>query len=326
LQVLSLTPPPPHPDHFWAIEVQNTETKGWKTNMRQQKKGDTIGALLENPKHEAFAKLVAAGMIPGEAYILAGYTVKNAAVSRSAGNRLLSRVNVRNRVSELKPECSAKTLKAIDVQVDRTVLERAGRVAALTERRSWLYQVIQARAMFADHQWAPGASTGLVVTSEKALGKDAIKTHEVDVPLLWLLNDIERQIAIETGQWEEKTSSKVEFKSLDEALAAMPTDVLDREIARLQAEANRCKREGRGSRKEAELMFFGLMHPFQQIPTPHLIHPNRSQSLNTRKHRVVRLFVTVFNTLGFFCRLLFPSCSSLQHSATRKLLAESLSR
>jgi hypothetical protein len=31
-------------------------------------------------------------------------------------------------------------------------------------------------------------------------------------------------------------SSKREFKSLDEALAAMPTDVLDKEIARLQAE------------------------------------------------------------------------------------------
>jgi hypothetical protein len=131
-------------------------------------------------------------MVPGEAYISAGYTAKNAAVARSASNRLLSRGDVRNRVAELKPEYDAKTLKAIDVQVDRTVLERAGRVAALAERRSWLYQVIRARAMFDDHQLASGASIGLVVTSERALGEDTIRTHEVDVPLLRLLNDIER--------------------------------------------------------------------------------------------------------------------------------------
>jgi uncharacterized small protein (DUF1192 family) len=192
---------------------------------------------LENPKHEAFAKLVAAGMIPGEAYTSAGYTVKNATVARSAGNRLVSRVDVRNRVGALKPEYNAKTLKVIDAQVDRTVLERAGRVAALAERRSWLYRVIEARAKFADHQWAPGASTGLVVTSERALAKmGTIKTHEVDLGVLRELRETERQIAIETGQWEEKTSSKVEFNSLAEAVAAMPTDVLDREIARLEAE------------------------------------------------------------------------------------------
>jgi polyhydroxyalkanoate synthesis regulator phasin len=87
-------------------------------------------------------------------------------------------------------------------------------------------------------QWAPGAETGLVQTSMKAVGKNTtVKTHEIDVPTLRLLNELERQIAIETGQWEEKTKSKVEFQSLDEAIAALPTDVLDREIARLEAQA-----------------------------------------------------------------------------------------
>jgi hypothetical protein len=97
--------------------------------------------------------------------------------------------------------------------------------------------VLKARARFADSQWAPGVETGIVQTSEKALGKNAtIKTHEIDVPVLRLLNEIEPQIAIETGQWEEKSSSKVQFNSLAEALAALPTEVLDREIARLQKE------------------------------------------------------------------------------------------
>jgi hypothetical protein len=38
------------------------------------------------------------------------------------------------------------------------------------------------------------------------------------------------------GMFVDRGEMKVEFNSLKEALAAMPTDVLDREIARLQAE------------------------------------------------------------------------------------------
>lgn len=134
------------------------------------------------------------------------------------------------------------------------------------------------------------------------------------------------------------------------------TEFVDGDTLRALIRRGRCKREGRSSRKEAELMRYGdVLRPDAPIsadPNSSLRHPNRSQSPNTRKHIVVRLFVTVFNTLAFcsgfssadllqiatlsnsfgecetgrlchclqhfgvFPRLLFPSCSRLQHSAT----------
>jgi hypothetical protein len=212
--------------------------------MTQHKKNNLSTRDLRNPKHEAFSRYSAAGLNAPEAYLAAGYPDSGRQIIMTNSARLLRRADICCRIDELKPEYAhvvaektAKALKTIEDTIDTSVFERVGRLRALAIRRDSILTVLRAGATFADSQWAPGAETGLVQTSIKAVGKNAtVRTHEIDVPILRLLNELERQIAIETGQWEEKTNSKVQFNSLAEAVAAMPTDVLDREIARLEAE------------------------------------------------------------------------------------------
>jgi hypothetical protein len=68
----------------------------------------------------------------------------------------------------------------------------------------------------------------MVVTSLKAVGRSIVKTHEVDIATSRELREIEKQIAIERGQWIEKQDLKQEIKTV----ADIPDDVLDALIAR----------------------------------------------------------------------------------------------
>lgn len=65
---------------------------------------------LKNEKHEAFAKALARGITQAAAYIEAGYTAKSLAVGRVKGSQLAKRIEVANRVAELRllPEFQKK--------------------------------------------------------------------------------------------------------------------------------------------------------------------------------------------------------------------------
>ncbi len=71
-------------------------------------------AVLNNPRHEHFAHLVATGHSPAEAYATAGYKEKTA---YTCGPRLLKRPAVRARVSQLQQTVA-------QVSVSRAALNR----------------------------------------------------------------------------------------------------------------------------------------------------------------------------------------------------------
>jgi|SRR5579871_1665144 len=72
-------------------------------------------AALNNPKHEHFAQLIAAGESATKAYGLAGYSEKGAAAS---ANRLLKDAKVHARVQELQAAVSERA-------VEKAALDRA---------------------------------------------------------------------------------------------------------------------------------------------------------------------------------------------------------
>ena len=69
-------------------------------------------------------------------------------------------------------------------------------------------QLIEERAVAPEMQDVPGGKTGLLVRDRKTIGSgesaEVIDVFRVDVGLLRSLLEIEKQAAIETGQWTEK--------------------------------------------------------------------------------------------------------------------------
>jgi hypothetical protein len=82
-------------------------------------------APLRNPKHENFARHVAAGVALAEAYVLVGYEPGSA--ERRNYNRLAKRPTVAARIEELKRKREASA-RAARVPIDQvlTILEARG--------------------------------------------------------------------------------------------------------------------------------------------------------------------------------------------------------
>ena len=185
--------------------------------------------VLNNKKHEAFCRAIAFGESGTDAYLKAYGEDKKRETARVNATRLLINATVKARIAELKPALQQKTAEKVAQLIEDAALTRAGRVREMVQRRRGLLDVIAARAVFPDHQWAPGGNTGYVVTSMKAAGKKLIKTHEVDNGLLRSLLDVEKQIAIELGQWVEKRSEE------HAGPETWTDDYLDQQIAALKA-------------------------------------------------------------------------------------------
>jgi hypothetical protein len=80
---------------------------------------------------------------------------------------------------------------------------RAVRLREKMSRHALLNRVIAERADHIEMQDAPGGKTGLLALDYK--GKDADRAvYKLDAALLKELRDLEREIAIELGQWTEK--------------------------------------------------------------------------------------------------------------------------
>lgn len=114
--------------------------------------------------------------------------------------------------------------------VARGIAELQNRVDALNARWELMRQVIQARAE-AGPSTAPGAKTGLLVKTVKAIGtgKNQYEVEEwaVDTGLLRELRAHEEQAAKELGQWTERRQVSLSVDELDAAI--------ERELARLAA-------------------------------------------------------------------------------------------
>jgi|HubBroStandDraft_5_1064220.scaffolds.fasta_scaffold159096_2 hypothetical protein len=157
---------------------------------------------------------------------------------------LLGENTVTARLAELQPVIDAQleeTVKEIAQAVEDEVLTSMGRVVSLSIRRRKMLDVIDARAVYPDHQWAPGGNTGMIITGEKAVGKKIIKTHEFDATISRELRETEKQIAIELKQWSEKVKHKFDpmewlrTASVEELRAALPALRAERERLGLPA-------------------------------------------------------------------------------------------
>jgi terminase small subunit-like protein len=82
-------------------------------------------ALLRNPRHEKFSQLVASGIKPQEAYISVGYKPTGA---KQAASRLLTNVDVRQRVSELQEAAARSTADSVILNRER-VLNRLSQLS-----------------------------------------------------------------------------------------------------------------------------------------------------------------------------------------------------
>jgi hypothetical protein len=181
-------------------------------------------------------------MSAADAYIASGYISSSRDSARAAASRLHRVPAVEARMAELKPVIDARLKEGaekIAQVVEDKVTTSLGRVSALAIRRRRMLDIIEARANHPDHQWAPGGNTGMIITSEKAVGKGIVKTYEFDATLSRELRETEKQIAIELKQWSEKVEHKfdrVEWlrtATPEELLAALPGVRAERDKLRL---------------------------------------------------------------------------------------------
>jgi phage terminase small subunit len=150
---------------------------------------------LSNIRHELFCQGLVSGLSQTKAYAGAGYSERGA---KQSAARLLANADVRSRVSELRREIESSYIRL-------QITERDERLKAAQERWDGMREVIQARKT---GDWNRALKTGLCVHKQRVIGtgKNAkiIEDYEVDRPLLDALASLEKQVAMETGQWTEK--------------------------------------------------------------------------------------------------------------------------
>lgn len=104
---------------------------------------------------------------------------------------------------------------------ERGIAVKENRVDALVARQKLLLQVIAARAI--EHSAAPGGATGLLVMQVKGIGRgldfERVEEYAVDTGLLHEMREIEKQAAIELGEWEERVTNTIEGTLPDADLA-----------------------------------------------------------------------------------------------------------
>lgn len=93
-----------------------------------------------------------------------------------------------------------------DVARRYAIANRGRRLQGYDDRRGRILDLIAARA--AAHAAATGGETGLLARTEKSLGSgpaaQIVGEYAVDAALLKELRELEKQAAIEAGQWSEK--------------------------------------------------------------------------------------------------------------------------
>jgi len=112
------------PGHLGLHE--KTESLDW---LRRRAPSSEVGVIrmpvLRNPRHEKFAQLASSGIKPREAYISVGYKPTGA---KQAASRLLTKVDVRERVSELQQAAARSTAEAVILNRER-VLNRLSQLS-----------------------------------------------------------------------------------------------------------------------------------------------------------------------------------------------------
>ena len=90
--------------------------------------------LLDNPRHEKFAQLVATGHSPARAYAVAGYEEKTA---YTCGPRLLKLPEVRSRVSELQQAVTSSSILCAALNREFVITELKDNALKAKQHQEW---------------------------------------------------------------------------------------------------------------------------------------------------------------------------------------------
>jgi phage terminase small subunit len=203
--------------------------------MTPSGKDGTMPAL-KNVRHELFCQGLVSGLSQAKAYTSAGYSERGA---KQSAARLLANADVRSRVADLRREIKTR-------YIHLQITERDERLKAAQERWDGMREVIQARKT---GDYSRALKTGLIVRGERVIGtgKNAklIEEYEVDTGLLDTMAALEKQVAIETGQWTEKQDvdlhGQISAKSiaLSKVMSLPELEELERKMsAAMEAEKN----------------------------------------------------------------------------------------
>jgi hypothetical protein len=110
------------------------------------------------------------------------------------------------------PQFKAKLATLQERQLEElqriTIANKVKRVEAAQVRHDKMNAVIDARAADPTLQAVPGGATGLLVRQLRAIGhgrnQAVIEDYAVDTGLLKEMREIEKQVAVECGQWQER--------------------------------------------------------------------------------------------------------------------------
>lgn len=189
---------------------------------------------LKKPRHELFVTLVASGKTPTEAYIAAGYKVKDTESARICAWKLQRIATIATRLEELK----RTVMSAVDVQLQNAVnkaipylvREKTGRILSYEADYAAICELQQARATDPNNTDVPGNATGLLAVSRQVGGKTEYKLARFDAALMREKRELLKQIAIERDQWVER--SRVDDRKLED----LSEEELRAKIAKMEAE------------------------------------------------------------------------------------------
>jgi hypothetical protein len=151
------------------------------------------------------------------AYAVAEGVLTDAQIAKAAGVTR-DRITVWKRHPEFQEKVKAHRAEVMEASRIRSIGRREDRIEAYQQRWDWLKQIREERAADPRMVDIPGGKTGLIVIeeSEGVTVKDpanpdgpekvvAVPTEvAVDTAYLKALTDLEKQAAIEAGQWTEK--------------------------------------------------------------------------------------------------------------------------
>jgi hypothetical protein len=149
-----------------------------------------------NSKREEAASLVADDSLSDE------QIAERLKINRATLHRWKIHPDFQARIKEIVEETRSALLK-------RGILSKENRLEFLRDRQERMMEVIAARAI-AHADEVAGGETGLLVKDIKGIGKgedfEKIEVWAVDTGLLRELREHEKQVAMELGEWQERST------------------------------------------------------------------------------------------------------------------------
>lgn len=115
---------------------------------------------------------------------------------------------------EFRRRLNEKLAKLADGVLRKGIARKEKRLEALQDRWDRCKQIIEERAADQSLRGIPGGETGLLLRQVKSVGKPAkmVEEYVVDVALLREMREMEKQAALELGDWTEHHEVTGEIK------------------------------------------------------------------------------------------------------------------